>query len=67
MSILVAYLRFKAALDAQGVNRNDLQFKSPYQPYVAWVALVFFSLVLLFNGWEVFTTGGWTAKDFIAG
>lgn len=67
ISILIAYLRFKKALDAQGVNRRDLPMRGPAQPYVAWAALSFFSLVLLFNGWTVFTNGGWDTQGFVAG
>jgi amino acid transporter len=36
-SICVAYIRFHAALKAQGVDRNTLVFKSPFQPYLAWI------------------------------
>lgn len=53
-SICVAYIRFHAALKAQGVDRNTLVFRSPFQPYTAWAALVFFSLIILFNGFIVF-------------
>lgn len=42
--ICIAYLRFRAALLAQGVDRNTLVFKSKFQPYTAWFALIYFSL-----------------------
>ena len=42
-SICVAYLRFHAALKAQGVDRNTLVFKSYFQPYTCWFALIFFA------------------------
>jgi amino acid transporter len=64
-SILVAYLRFRQALMLQGVNRNDLHFKSPFQPYTAWFALCYFALIIVFNGWEVFTKGNWSVEGFI--
>ncbi len=38
-SICVAYIYFKKALDAQGVDRNTLVFKSPMQPFLAWGCL----------------------------
>lgn len=53
-SICVAYIKFHAALQAQGVDRNTLVFRSPFQPYLAWIALVFFSIIILFNGFNVF-------------
>lgn len=65
-SICVAYIRFHAALKAQGIDRNTLVMKSPFQPYLAWIALVFFSLVILFNGFAVFMYGNWNVSDFIA-
>lgn len=43
-SILIAYVRFREALLAQGVDRNTLVFKSPWQPYTAWAAFAYFSL-----------------------
>lgn len=64
-SILVAYMRFRQALAAQGVNRDSLVFKSKFQPYTAWVALVFFSVIIIFNGWEIFTKGKFSAQSFI--
>ena len=67
MSILVAYLRFNAACDAQGVDRSAFPLRAKFQPYIAYAALAFFTLVLIFNGWQVFTTGGWSTQDFVAG
>jgi len=39
--------------------------KSPFQPYLAWISLIFFSIIVIFNGWEVFTKGGWSTTNFI--
>ncbi|RMZ75176.1 hypothetical protein DV738_g5603, partial [Chaetothyriales sp. CBS 135597] len=57
VSINVAYLRFYYACKAQGVDRNALPFKAPFQPYLSYVAVVFFSLIIFFNGFYVFTDG----------
>lgn len=71
LSILVAYLRFKKALEVQGVDRNTLVFKSKWQPYTAWFALAFFAIIVLFNGFAVFCktgpdgNGGWNTEDFV--
>ena len=69
VSVCVAYIKFKQALEAQNVDRNSLVFKSPFQPYTAYFALIFFSVIILFNGWEVFTTTdgvkNWDAQDFV--
>lgn len=65
-SITIAYLRFRKALEVQGVDRNTLHFKSPLQPYTAWFALLYFVMIIVFNGWEVFTTGRWSVESFVA-
>jgi yeast amino acid transporter len=54
VSICVAYLRFRAALLAQNVDRDTLIFKSKFQPFTAWFALIFFSVIIVFNGFDVF-------------
>ncbi|EXJ82961.1 AAT family amino acid transporter [Capronia epimyces CBS 606.96] len=64
-SISVAYLRFRQALARQGVDRNTLPYKSPFQPYTAWFGLCYFAMVIVFNGWEVFTHGAWSTQTFI--
>lgn len=53
-SICIAYLQFHKALIAQGVDRNTLVFKSNFQPYTAWFALIYFALIIIFNGFDVF-------------
>ena len=54
-SICVAYLKFYSALKAQGIDRNTLVFKSAFQPYLAWISLAFFTIIILFNGFYVFS------------
>ncbi|KAF1849302.1 uncharacterized protein K460DRAFT_365186 [Cucurbitaria berberidis CBS 394.84] len=58
-SICVTYTRFRKALIAQGVDRNTLVFKSVFQPYTAWIAFTYFALILVFNGFKVFTQSPW--------
>jgi yeast amino acid transporter len=53
-SICVAYIQFHKALKAQGVDRNTLVFKSRFQPYTAWFSLIYFAIIILFNGFDVF-------------
>jgi len=61
-SILYTYTRFKKALEAQGVDRNTLVFKAPGQPWVAWSAFVYFLLIIIFNGFKVFTETPWGSQ-----
>jgi len=62
-SICYTYTRFRAALSAQGVDRNTLVFKSVWQPYTAWFAFVYFALVITFNGFKVFTQTPWGSDE----
>ncbi|KAF3159518.1 hypothetical protein TWF106_006643 [Orbilia oligospora] len=64
-TICVASIRFTAALKAQGVDRSTLPFRAWGQPYTAWGGLIFFSIIILFNGFAVFTKGNWKVEDFI--
>ncbi|TDZ49727.1 Dicarboxylic amino acid permease [Colletotrichum trifolii] len=63
--IEVTYLRFYAGLKAQGYSRKDLPYKSPGQPYVSWITVLFVALVVFFSGFDVFTTGNFTASGFL--
>ena len=62
MSVSVAYIQFHKALIAQGVDRNTLVFKSPFQPYLAYFSLFYFAIITLFNGFWVFKPFG--IEDF---
>ncbi|KKY23463.1 putative arginine permease [Phaeomoniella chlamydospora] len=64
VSILTCYIQFRKALIAQNVDRNTLIFKSKWQPYQAYGALIFFSLIIFFNGFDAIA-GSWQYKDFI--
>ncbi|KAL1407165.1 hypothetical protein Q8F55_006579 [Vanrija albida] len=52
--ICVCYIGFKRAVDAQGLDRRTFTLRSWWQPYVAWACTIFFSLVLLLNGFGTF-------------
>ena len=69
VSICVAFIKFRQALAAQNVDTNSLVMKSPFQPYCTYLALVFFSVIILFNGWQVFTktdgVSNWDTQDFV--
>lgn len=53
-SICIAYIQFHKALKAQGIDRNTLVFKSVFQPYTAWFALIYFAVIIVFSGFDVF-------------
>ncbi|GLI75123.1 hypothetical protein PoHVEF18_003374 [Penicillium ochrochloron] len=60
------YIRFHAALKAQGVSRDSLPWKGPLQPYAAWVGFIGSTIITLVCGFPVFLKGNWNASDFIA-
>lgn len=66
MTIAVSYIRFRAAINAQGIGVKALPFRTPLQPYAAYFGLVYFGFVALGNGFAVFTDGNWSTSDFIA-
>jgi len=65
VSIGYCYIRFYHALKAQGIDRNTLVFKSPFQPYLGWGTVIFFSIVIIFSGFGTFI-GGFQVQDFVA-
>ncbi|KAH6909114.1 amino acid permease/ SLC12A domain-containing protein [Coprinopsis sp. MPI-PUGE-AT-0042] len=64
--ILGAYLRFYYGMKKQGLDRNLLPYKAPFQPYLSWFGFIFVNLVILFNGYTVFLTGNWDISTFFA-
>lgn len=59
----ITFLRFRAACKAQ--NQHDIPYRSIVQPYGAWIALVFFTLLALINGFNVFIKGQFTTAGFL--
>lgn len=65
-TLCFCYIRFHAAMKAQGVSRDSLPWKSPFQPYTAWYGFVGASIITLITGFPVFLKGNWSTADFIA-
>ncbi|EOD45441.1 putative amino acid permease protein [Neofusicoccum parvum UCRNP2] len=49
----------------QGISRDELPYKGPFQPYTAWATLLAVFLVIFFSGFDVFFPGNWSAATFI--
>ncbi|KAE9401153.1 hypothetical protein BT96DRAFT_992357 [Gymnopus androsaceus JB14] len=64
--ICIVYLRFYYGCKHQGIDRKELPWAGPFQPYAAWVALSGFALILLTGGFSVFIHGQWNTETFIA-
>ncbi|KAG9783424.1 amino acid permease, partial [Aureobasidium melanogenum] len=59
------YIKFKRALDVQRVDRNTLPYKSWWQPFSAYYALVGCSVMAFVGGYTVFLPGNWDVPTFL--
>lgn len=63
--ICVTYLRFYAALKAQGVDRDKLPYKGWFQPYAGWFGLAGTFIMTFVGGYTVFLPGNWDVPTFL--
>ncbi|KAI0336423.1 dicarbixylic amino acid permease [Cubamyces sp. BRFM 1775] len=54
MCICYTHIRFMKALKAQGLSRDALPYKAPFQPWGSWFALVATAIITLFKGFDTF-------------
>lgn len=59
----IVYLRFRAAWNAQG--KPELPYRSWIQPYGSWIAMLFFIVLALINGFNVFFPGQFVVSTFV--
>ncbi|KAL8336585.1 hypothetical protein RB601_000416 [Gaeumannomyces tritici] len=64
-SVCYTYLRFHYALRRQGVPREAIPYRARGQPFLAYFAICFCLVVALFNGFDAFFPGRFSAKTFI--
>nr|RBQ83628.1 hypothetical protein FVER53263_12243 [Fusarium verticillioides] len=64
-SVSFTYLRFYYCLSHHGIDRNTLPFKSPFQPFLAYFSFCFCTIVAIFNGFDAFFPGRFSAKTFL--
>ncbi|KAF2019450.1 hypothetical protein BU24DRAFT_386349 [Aaosphaeria arxii CBS 175.79] len=62
--ICITYLFFYKACKAQGVNRRTLPYFGYFQPYSAWIGLVFLTMVVCTYGYATFLPGRWAIDGF---
>ncbi|RGP78266.1 putative general amino acid permease [Fusarium longipes] len=65
-TLCFSYIRFYRALKVQGVDRESLPWKAPWQPYTAWFGAIGSVIITLLCGFPVFLKGNWNTADFIA-
>ncbi|CUM66562.1 uncharacterized protein PRCAT00004231001 [Priceomyces carsonii] len=59
----IAYLRWRKAISYNQLE-SRVSFRTPFQPYGTWFAILFFSVVAITNGYEVFFS--WNTLNFFA-
>ncbi|KAK0200128.1 amino acid permease/ SLC12A domain-containing protein [Desarmillaria ectypa] len=64
--ICLVYLRFYYGMKKQGISRDELPWKAPFQPFAAWLGLLSFSLILLTGGYAVFIHNKWDTETFFS-
>lgn len=64
-AISICFVRFKGALDAQGIDRKNLPLRGWAQPYMAYICIFMFTTILFFNGFTAFI-GSFSVADFFA-
>ncbi|KAK9580325.1 general amino acid permease agp2 [Aspergillus fumigatus] len=63
--VTFTYTRFRKAMIAQGIPRESLPYKSWWQPYTAYVALVSTTVMTFVGGYTVFLPGNWDIPTFL--
>ncbi|KAI9731238.1 MAG: hypothetical protein M1834_005431 [Cirrosporium novae-zelandiae] len=66
ISICLVYLRFYYGCKKQGIDRSELPWKGPLQPYAAWTGMISFSIIMITAGYTVFINGEWDSESFVS-
>uniref|UniRef100_L2FPH2 Amino acid transporter n=1 Tax=Colletotrichum fructicola (strain Nara gc5) TaxID=1213859 RepID=L2FPH2_COLFN len=65
-TLCFCYIRFHRAMKVQGVSRDTLPWKAPFQPYAAWFGFVGSTVITFVAGFSVFLKGNWSTADFVS-
>lgn len=61
-----SWIRFNNAIKVQGLDRETfLPYRSRFQPFCAWYALIMSTIVLIISGYTLFYPGAFAADEFI--
>jgi amino acid transporter len=63
--VTFTYIRFKKALEAQGISRDSLPYRSWWQPYIAYIACTCTTIMAFVGGYTVFLPGNWSIPTFL--
>ncbi|OQV02200.1 hypothetical protein CLAIMM_07436 [Cladophialophora immunda] len=64
-SVCITYIRFHQGLHHNSISRDTLPYKAPLQPFLAYFAVCFCTVVAIFNGFDAFFPGRFSAKSFV--
>ncbi|CCL98194.1 uncharacterized protein FIBRA_00188 [Fibroporia radiculosa] len=64
-AIAITYIRFRKGLEAQGISRESLPYRAPFQPFAAYYSAILCFTVCFFSGFSVFLKGGWNTGTFV--
>lgn len=65
ISILASHIGFMRGMKAQGISRDTLPWKAPFQPYASYAGLVFTVLLCFFKGFDSFMVTPFEYTSFI--
>ncbi|KAI3542266.1 amino acid permease [Colletotrichum filicis] len=65
-TLCFCYIRFHKAMKVQGVSRDTLPWKAPFQPFAAWFGFIGSTIIVFVAGFSVFLAGNWSTSDFIS-
>ncbi|KAJ6030107.1 uncharacterized protein N7446_000830 [Penicillium canescens] len=63
--VTFTYIRFKKAVEAQGISRDSLPYRSWWQPYIAYIACTCTTIMAFVGGYTVFLPGNWSIPTFL--
>jgi yeast amino acid transporter len=65
LTMAITYVHFHKGLSAQGIDRSTLPYKGWGQPYLAWVIVIWYPVLLLTFGYTSFL-GPWDNFTFFS-
>lgn len=61
----VLYIRFRAGVKAQEIDRSAFPFYRRGQLYFSWFCVFAYGIIFLTNGFAVFIKGNWNIRSFL--
>ncbi|KAA1089663.1 hypothetical protein PGT21_026458 [Puccinia graminis f. sp. tritici] len=66
-SILLTYIQFYHGVSRKvGIDRGMFAYQAPFQPWLSYFGFSMTTLIIIFNGFEVFLSHNWSTSKFIS-